>query len=93
MKTVFAKLLVVLAGAALVLPFVALSLLVGARAASGVEDGGERLLLAVLAIGGALLGGTKGLRRNEAGATEGKAARASRWVMGGSDLLTGLRGR
>lgn len=93
MKSVFVKSLVVLAGAALVLPFVAVGLLVAARAASGVEGGWGGLLLAALAIGGALLCQTRSLRLDGAGAAEGNAARESRWAEGGHGLLAGLRGR
>jgi|GEM_PF-3350238 len=89
MKAVLAKSLVVLAGAALVLPFVAVALLVGERAAAGVDDGWGRLVLALLAIGGALLGGTKSLRGDGAGAAEGKAARAALWPEGESHSLMG----
>jgi hypothetical protein len=89
MKAVLTKSLVVLAGAALVMPFVVVALLAGARASAGVEDGWGRLLLALLAISGALLGGTKGLGVNGAGAAEGRAARAVRWPEDESRTLMG----
>jgi len=66
MKTAFTKSLVVLAGAVLVVPFVAVSLFVGAQAAAGGGGADERLVLAALAVGGALFGGVKGLKGHEA---------------------------
>ena len=63
MKAVFAKSLVVLAGVVLVVPFVASALLVAARAADGAESAEHRLLLAALAVGGALYSGAKSLAR------------------------------
>lgn len=63
MKAVFAKSLVVLAGVALVVPFVTVALLVAARAADGAESTEHRLLLAALAVGGALYSGAKSLAR------------------------------
>jgi UPF0716 family protein affecting phage T7 exclusion len=93
MKAVLVKSLVVLAVVALALPFVAAALLIGASAASNVGGGGERLLLAALAIGGALLGRTRGLKRDEASEAEGKAARESSWAAGEAGHFAGLRGR
>jgi hypothetical protein len=93
MKAVLTKSLVVLAGFALVLPFVAVALLVGARASAGVEDGWGRLLLALLAIGGALLGGTQGLGRDRACAGEGNATRAALWPEDESGTLLSHGGR
>ncbi len=63
MKAVFAKSLVVLAGVVLVVPFVTVALLVAARAVDGAENTEHRLLLAALAIGGALYSGAKSLAR------------------------------
>ncbi|HEU4594455.1 MAG TPA: hypothetical protein VFS10_04735 [Pyrinomonadaceae bacterium] len=65
MKVVFAKSLVVLAGVVLVVPFVTVALLVAARAAEGAESTEHRLLLAALAVGGALYSGAKSLARKE----------------------------
>ncbi|HZI18777.1 MAG TPA: hypothetical protein VEY09_09290 [Pyrinomonadaceae bacterium] len=89
MKAVLAKSLVVLAGAALVLPFVAVALLVGERASAGVEDGWGRLLLAVLAIGGALLGGAKSSRHGGESVAGADAARTTPWAEGESPALVG----
>lgn len=62
MKATLSKSLVALAGAVLVVPFVAVALFVGAQAAAGGGGTDERLVLAALAVGGALFGGVKGLR-------------------------------
>lgn len=78
MKTVFAKSLVVVAGVALFALLATSSLLVGAQAAAGVESTEHRLLLTALALSGALVGGAKGLRRDEDGAWEGKSPRVNR---------------
>ena len=60
MKTVLTKTLVVIAGGALVVPFVAASVLVGARAVAGA-GGAKQLLFAVgLALVWTLFGGVKG---------------------------------
>jgi hypothetical protein len=76
MKVLFTKSLVVLAGAVLVVPFVALALFVGAQAAAGSGGTDERLVLAALAIGGALFGGVKGLKGNDEAARDGHVRRA-----------------
>jgi hypothetical protein len=89
MKAVLGKSLVVLAGVALVLPFVVVALLVGARASAGVEDNLGRLLLASLAIGGALLGRTKGLGHDGTCAVEGHMTRTALWSKDESRTLLG----
>jgi hypothetical protein len=78
MKAVFAKSLVVLAGAVLVVPFVAVALLVGAQAATGSGGADQRLVLAALALGGAFFGGVRGLKRPGASARHGHVSRAPR---------------
>ncbi|MCA1618287.1 MAG: hypothetical protein LC795_03025 [Acidobacteria bacterium] len=71
MKTVLTKTLVLIAGGALVLPFVAAAVLVGARAVAGA-DGGKSFLLAVgLALVWTLFGGVKGFAQNGADGREG----------------------
>ncbi len=77
MKAVFAKSLVVLAGAVLVVPFVAVALLVGAQAAAGA-GGDQRLVLAALALGATLLGGVKGLKGRGPAWRHGHVPRAPR---------------
>jgi hypothetical protein len=77
MKALFTKSLVALAGAVLVVPFVAVALFVGAQAAAGSGGADERFVLAALAIGGALFGGVKGLKGHEA-AQDGHVRRAHR---------------
>ena len=63
MKTVLTKTLVVIVGGALVVPFAAAAVLVGARAVAG-SNGGRQLLLAVgLALVWTLFGGVKGFAR------------------------------
>jgi hypothetical protein len=76
MKAVFTKSLVVLAGAVLVVPFVAVALFVGAQAAGATGGADERLVLAALAIGGAILGGVKGLNGQDDAARDGHVRRA-----------------
>ena len=66
MKATLTKSLVVLAGAVLVVPFVAVALFVGAQAAAAGGGTDEWLALAALAVGGALFGGVKGLKGGEA---------------------------
>lgn len=75
MKAVFARSLVMLAGVVLVVPFVTVALLVGARAADGAESTEQRLLLVALAVGGALFSGAKSLARDGADARGGNALR------------------
>jgi hypothetical protein len=63
MKTVLTKTLVVMVGGALVVPFAAAAVLVGARAVAGA-GGAKQLLFAVgLALVWALFGGVKGFAR------------------------------
>ena len=75
MKAVFAKSLVVLAGVVLVVPFVTVALLVAARAAEGAGSTEHRLLLAALAVGGALYSGARSLARQGAEAAGESALR------------------
>ena len=63
MKTVLTKSLVVIVGGALVVPFAAAAVLVGARAVAGA-GGAKQLLFAVgLALVWTLFGGVKGFAR------------------------------
>ena len=78
MKAVFTKSLVVLAGVVLVVPFVAVALLVGAQAAAGSGGADQRLVLAALALGGALFGRVRGLNGHGAAARHGHVPRAPR---------------
>jgi hypothetical protein len=71
MKRVLTKTLVLIAGGALVLPFVAAAVLVGARAVAGA-NGGRTFLFAVgLALVWTLFGGIKGFAQNGADGREG----------------------
>lgn len=72
MKAASSKTLVTFAGVGLVVPFVAVAVLVGARAVAGAESAEQNLLLAVMAICGALFGVFGGYAR-ERGRQEFKA--------------------
>jgi hypothetical protein len=63
MKRVVIRTLIALAGVVLVLPFVAVALLVGARALSGAESTEHNLMLVTLAFVAALFGGVRNLVR------------------------------
>ena len=71
MKTVLTKTLVAVVGGALVVPFVAAAVLVGARAVAGAGGTRQLVLLAVLASVWTLLGGVRGFARDGAGEREG----------------------
>ena len=71
MKTVLTKTLVLIAGGALVLPFVAAAVLVGARAVAGANGGSAFLLAVGLALVWTLFGGIKGFAQNGADGREG----------------------
>jgi hypothetical protein len=60
MKTVLTKSLVAVVGGALVVPFAAAAVLVGARAVAGAGGAKQLLLMAVLALVWTLFGGVKG---------------------------------
>lgn len=64
MKAVLPRSFVLLAGVVLVVALAAVALLVGARAVAGAESTEHRLMLAALAIGGALYGVLKGAGRD-----------------------------
>lgn len=71
MKTVLTKTLVLFAGGALVVPFVAAAVLVGARAVAGAGGGKSFLFAAGLALVWTLFGGVKGSARDAADGREG----------------------
>ena len=71
MKRFLTKTLVLIAGGALVLPFVAAAVLVGARAVAGANGGKQFLLASGLALVWTLFGGLKGLAQNGADGREG----------------------
>jgi hypothetical protein len=60
MKTVLTKSLVVVVGGALVVPFAAAAVLVGARAVAGAGGAKQLLVTAALALVWTLFGGVKG---------------------------------
>jgi hypothetical protein len=70
MKANFAKSFVLLAGVVLVITLAAVALLVGARAVAGAENTENRLMLAALAIGGALYSMATGWSRGSDDASE-----------------------
>jgi hypothetical protein len=71
MEAVLTKTLVVVVGGALVLPFVAAAVLVGARAVAGAGSTKQFFVLAALASAWTLLGGLQGFARNVADEREG----------------------
>lgn len=71
MRTVLTKTLVLIAGGALVLPFAAAAVLVGARAVAGANGGRQFLLAIGLALVWTLFGGVKGFAQNGADGREG----------------------
>ncbi len=71
MKTVLTKSLVVVVGGALVVPFAAAAVLVGARAVAGAGGAKQLLLLAGLAMVWTLFGGVKGSALSADGGREG----------------------
>ena len=71
MKTVLTKTLVLIAGGALVLPFVAAAVLVGARAVAGAGGTKQLLLMAGLALVWTLFGGVKGFAQTGEDEREG----------------------
>lgn len=71
MKTVLTKSLVVVVGGALVVPFAAAAVLVGARAVAGAGGTKQFLLLAGLALVWTFFGGVKGFAQNGTDEREG----------------------
>ncbi len=71
MRVMLTKTLVLIAGGALVLPFVAAAVLVGARAVAGSGGGRQSLLAVGLALAWTLSGGLKGLARQARDEREG----------------------
>ena len=67
MKVINTKSLVTLAAVVLVVPFAAAAGLIGAGVVGGAESAEHNLLLALLAIGGALFGVMKGMERERDG--------------------------
>lgn len=71
MKAVLTKTLVAVVGGALVVPFVAAAVLVGARAVAGAGGTRQLFLLAALASVWTLLGGLKGFALSESDERDG----------------------
>ncbi len=71
MKAVLTKSLVVVVGGALVVPFAAAAVLVGARAVAGAGGAKQLLVMAGLAVVWTLFGGVKGFASSGADEREG----------------------
>lgn len=71
MKTVLTKSLVVVVGGALVVPFAAAAVLVGARAVAGAGGAKQFLIMAALALVWTLFSGVKGFALNGSDECEG----------------------
>ena len=71
MKTVLTKSLVVIVGGALVVPFAAAAVLVGARAVAGAGGTKQLLLMAALALVCTFFGGVKGFASDSEDEREG----------------------
>ena len=71
MKSVLMKTLVVAVGGALVVPFVAAAVLVGARAVAGAGGTRQSLFMFALALVWTFFGGVKGFARGAIGGREG----------------------
>ena len=71
MKNVLTKTLVMVAGGALVVPFVVAAALVGARAVAGAGGAKQFLLLVALALVWTFLGGIRGSERDGDDGREG----------------------
>ena len=71
MKAVLTKTLVLVVGGALVVPFAAVAVLVGARAVAGAGGTKQLLLMAALALVWTLFGGVKGFARSGEDEREG----------------------
>ena len=71
MKAVLTRTLISIVGGALVVPFVAAAVLVGARAVAGAEGGNQFLLAVGLALVWTLFGGVKGFAQGVDDGREG----------------------
>ena len=63
MKAVVSKTLITIIGLVLVVPFVAVALVVGAKAVAGAESTEHNLMLVLFALGAALFSGVKNFGR------------------------------
>jgi hypothetical protein len=94
LKAVLFKTLIVIVGGALVVPFVAASVLVGARAVAGAGGTRQSLVMFALALAWTLFGGVKGFARGAVGGREGHdpSAATSRAGGRGRRAFLGTRG-
>ena len=93
MKAVLMKTLVVAVGGALVVPFVAAAVLVGARAVAGAGGTRQSLFMFALALVWTLFGGVKGFARSAVGGREGHEPTVARNSSGARrQIFLGTRG-
>ena len=93
MKAVLMKTLVVAVGGALVVPFVAAAVLVGARAVAGAGGTRQSLVMFALALVWTLFGGVKGFARGAGVGQQGHEPTAAPNRVGASrQIFLGTRG-
>ena len=93
MKSVLMKTLVVAVGGALVVPFVAAAVLVGARAVAGAGGTRQSLVMFALALVWTFFGGVKGFARGAAVGREGHEPTGAQHASGaGRQVFLGTRG-
>ncbi|HEV7893365.1 MAG TPA: hypothetical protein VGP08_22300 [Pyrinomonadaceae bacterium] len=93
LKAVLLKTLVVAVGGVLVVPFVAASVLVGARAVAGAGGTRQSLVMFALALVWTFFGGVKGFARGAVGGREGHEPTAAQNRDGARrQLFLGTRG-
>ena len=93
LKAVLLKSLIVIVGGALVVPFVAAAVLVGARAVAGAGGTRQSLAMFALALVWTFFGGVKGFARGDAGGGERHEPTATHQRAGASrQIFLGTRG-
>jgi hypothetical protein len=93
LKAVLLKTLVVIVGGALVVPFVAAAVLVGARAVAGAGGTRQSLVMFALALVWTFFGGVKGFARGAVGGREGHEPTAAQNCDGARrQIFLGTRG-
>ena len=93
LKAVLLKSLIVIVGGALVVPFVAAAVLVGARAVAGAGGTRQSLVMFALALVWTFFGGVKGFARGAVGGGEGHEPTAAQGCDGARrQIFLGTRG-
>ena len=93
LKAVLSKTLIAAVGGALVVPFVAAAVLVGARAVAGAGGTRQSLVMFALALVWTLFGGVKGFARGAVGGREGHEPTAAQHPSGARrQIFLGTRG-